>query len=342
MLSKPTLRHNTARLPSAFTLVELLVVIGIIALLISILLPALNKARQSALVTKCSANLSQIGVGAQMHLNAHRGYYPLAGVLQGTTAAPIRDAEPFELQDASKTKYSYITLENKFFYAGWHTSVAQYLTKHKILDAQSSAEWENDEDLLGDYMRYFVCPAHEIDKSNDSDYIFVHVPQNPNKGWVLRTSYIVNEATFGWDDGKTRLRGQASRIGETSRTFMAACGPGGARFSGASSATGNSGAQRWAVIANARAYGQTDANGKIVKSISMAESIADPARPNGPYMALPVDAIAPIDANKKVVVNASRHKGKTTILFFDGHVESRRLDRNDLADIYLLPPRRGS
>ena len=59
-----------------FTLVELLVVIGIIAVLIGILLPSLNKAREQARGTYCLGNLRQLGIGMQLYRQYNKDYYP--------------------------------------------------------------------------------------------------------------------------------------------------------------------------------------------------------------------------------------------------------------------------
>ncbi|MBI1368711.1 MAG: DUF1559 domain-containing protein [Planctomycetes bacterium] len=60
----------------AFTLIELLVVVSIITLLIAILLPSLTKARDTARIVHCGANLHQIGIGVTTYSVEYKGYIP--------------------------------------------------------------------------------------------------------------------------------------------------------------------------------------------------------------------------------------------------------------------------
>jgi prepilin-type N-terminal cleavage/methylation domain-containing protein/prepilin-type processing-associated H-X9-DG protein len=69
---------------AAFTLVELLVVIGIIALLIGLLLPALSRAQESSKRIKCAANLRQFGQAMISYASSNKGNFPRAYYDKGT------------------------------------------------------------------------------------------------------------------------------------------------------------------------------------------------------------------------------------------------------------------
>jgi prepilin-type N-terminal cleavage/methylation domain-containing protein/prepilin-type processing-associated H-X9-DG protein len=80
------LRRGVQRCP-AFTLVELLVVIGIIAMLISILMPALTRARAAAMTAQCASNLRQVGQAFAIYASENDQYLPPAEGFDETVGA---------------------------------------------------------------------------------------------------------------------------------------------------------------------------------------------------------------------------------------------------------------
>jgi prepilin-type N-terminal cleavage/methylation domain-containing protein/prepilin-type processing-associated H-X9-DG protein len=88
-VASPAPRTPAAARP-AFTLVELLVVIGIIAVLLGLLLPALGKAQESARVAVCLTNLRSVGQAIHAYANDHRGAIPF-----GPKAPPFTSATDF-------------------------------------------------------------------------------------------------------------------------------------------------------------------------------------------------------------------------------------------------------
>jgi prepilin-type N-terminal cleavage/methylation domain-containing protein len=158
------------RLYSGFTLVELLVVIAIIALLLSILMPSLRKAKFTAMRLSCSHNLRQIGLAFNMYLGANDHTYPCA-------------------QDPFSTKPAYWLWMGR----GWRRLVEPYLGEKVdvnnpsvLLCPQDRTDPTKYESTSYAYSMAFYHSAEQIDAmSNTSDTYTNPQASIPQRGCVV-------------------------------------------------------------------------------------------------------------------------------------------------------------
>jgi len=160
----------------AFTLVELLVVIGIIALLISILLPSLGKAKEAARTIKCAANLHNIGEGFGIYIAQNKGAIPASVVFAG-----MRLSGNAQLPNSTGT---YTGLG----YIHWSAALTG-----KSFDAPVDKTFLN-----ANSFQQYVCPsvgglppANTFDDNRD---IWQNETPNAIDQQAPRLSYLVNEA----------------------------------------------------------------------------------------------------------------------------------------------------
>ena len=133
----------------AFTLVELLVVIGIIAILIGIILPVVSSARRSANAVQCASNLHQIAIGWRMYADANRGI-----------------SVPFRMPEIKGTLNLYDIGQGPTYRPRWYEMLGAQ-TKHYAFPAPVPADDDTKEVSGG----VFLCPEVP-DWRNCRNYVY--------------------------------------------------------------------------------------------------------------------------------------------------------------------------
>jgi prepilin-type N-terminal cleavage/methylation domain-containing protein len=168
-------RHSPSRRTRAgFTLIELLVVIAIIAILIGLLLPAVQQAREAARQTQCKNNLKQIGLALHNYLDAHSRFPPV-------TVFPVdRLYEPWSA----------------------HARLLPYIDQanlHNLVDWNASTEYTADVRVCQTRVPIYLCPSETQDRARPTAQL-IHYP----------TNYSFNEGTWFIYDPISRKTGDGS------------------------------------------------------------------------------------------------------------------------------------
>lgn len=158
-------RRRSGR-PAGFTLVELLVVIGIIGVLVAILVPALKTAREAANRTKCASNLRQVGLAMRMYINDNRGWTAFApnyGLWELPRGTPLKADDP---------------------YAYWGIAYMPYISRLDPSAFRSSSGSLATENALANSRSLFRCPSNRY-MDIDPGYSDVAMPATYGLNWFV-------------------------------------------------------------------------------------------------------------------------------------------------------------
>jgi prepilin-type N-terminal cleavage/methylation domain-containing protein/prepilin-type processing-associated H-X9-DG protein len=153
-----------SRPPQAFTLVELLVVIGIIALLISILLPILGKIRDAARTVACLANLKSAAQGMQLYASENHDYIPGSPLTTGHALWDDGGAAPTLKPGLSATNCPYPVIDLYDFVG----PLAQSMRIPLDQNPDATLRYQLYRDL-----QQFMCPSNGI---ISTDFLSTNIP----------------------------------------------------------------------------------------------------------------------------------------------------------------------
>jgi prepilin-type N-terminal cleavage/methylation domain-containing protein/prepilin-type processing-associated H-X9-DG protein len=295
-----------------FTLVELLVVIGIIAVLIGILLPSLNEARKQAQATACAANLRTIGQGIATYVAENKGTLPAAYYYEApgqdpATANPIKG------------------------YIHWSSYI--FTAKSDPNAFRSKAGWEG-----------FTCPTIEeggLPPTNPAPEMLMQ-GQSPDAPGVIdlqapRLAFTVNEALMPRNKFTRNFQGnslvyrlvKAGSVRNSSRTILGT--EWSANIDLAIGAGHVSGGQVVKSHRPVHGFVRTDGSftdmaaspsmfsGCVLRA-TVANNLSDDPQPPGDTLH-PLNWIGRNHGTKGKNKQGSQDRRKTNFLYLDGHVE---------------------
>lgn len=184
------------RLPSrrAFTLVELLVVIAIIGVLVALLLPAVQAARESARRMQCSNHLKQIALAAHNHHDTH-GYFPSGGWGWLWTGIPERgfgERQP----------------------GGWAYSLLPYMEQGNLHGAALGKTGTDRQTAMKSMMSTplsaFYCPSRRAPQPSKDGYTYYDLAGQIAPGISARSDYAANCG----DQERVEITGGPDTIGK--------------------------------------------------------------------------------------------------------------------------------
>jgi prepilin-type N-terminal cleavage/methylation domain-containing protein/prepilin-type processing-associated H-X9-DG protein len=223
---------------SAFTLVELLVVMGIIGILVGLLLPAISGARRQARLVQCSSNLRTLAGACLMHAQEHRGFLPLAGTIVAAYPAGMNDF-PSGIGDPFRRRYVYASspgAQTSVSVVPLPAALAPYLGVHNL----PYDDWNQLDQALNakdGVWRRFMCPDTDaLEKAtftatngqtavaDQGTMMYLKSGPIPISAWSTNTDYGLNEGIFGYHYDATydhnRFGGNASKIHHASEVAL--------------------------------------------------------------------------------------------------------------------------
>lgn len=198
----------------AFTLIELLVVIAIIAILIGLLLPAVQKVREAAARMKCQNNMKQIALGTHSY-ESNYGYLPpgltgpRAGTIYGESDSTGNAFFSYPLLGTLGHVLPYIEQENLF---------RQFPTNVTVGPGQTGSGWWNHAAAQAQ-VATFLCPSDSME-SNDNTigtavFLYTHAPG----GTPTLTLAFFSKGAFADAIGKTNYVSVNGGLGRTGTTW---------------------------------------------------------------------------------------------------------------------------